>query len=227
MRIVNSLRYRLGKLKRRFFPPQYEPEVVAAIKRVVSQGATCVDVGAHVGAITRVLARAAGTSGRVVAFEAYPPNADTLRQALATEGVGGVVVENIAVTDGSEPSVWLHPGRSRWSSEWNVVGHDVEGHETPAELEVPATALDAYFPTGQHLDFVKIDVEGAEDRVLAGMTRLLAEAQPVVLIEFHDDRGWAARRHLLDAGYRLERVTGEPVPADADRVYHCLALPPA
>jgi FkbM family methyltransferase len=225
MRVVRKLRYLLGTLKLRLFPVRYEPEVVAAIERAVPKGATCADVGAHVGAITRVLTRVAGASGRVIAFEAYPPNAEGLRDALAREGIDGVVVENIAVTDGAEPTVWLHPGRHRSSAEWNLVGHDVEGHQTPAELEVPVTSLDAYFPAGQRLDFVKIDVEGAEDRVLAGMTRLLADARPVVLVEFHDDQGWAARRHLLDAGYRLERVTGEPVGADADRVYHCLARP--
>jgi FkbM family methyltransferase len=214
-------------LKRRLFEPPYEPDVVAAIKRNVHRGAVCVDVGAYVGAITRVLAGAAGRKGRVVAFEAYPQNAEALRTALAREGLGWVTVENLAVTDGADPQVWLHPGRSRWGAEWNVVGHDVDGHAAPRELEVPATSLDDYLPAGDPLDFAKIDVEGAEGLVLAGMRRLLREARPVVLVEFHDDQGWAGRRHLLDAGYRLETLAGEPVAPDAGRIYHCLARPPA
>jgi hypothetical protein len=82
------------------------------------------------------------------------------------------------------------------------------------------------FVPGDPLDVAKIDFEGAESLVLAGMQRLLREARPVVLVEFHDDEGWEGRRHLLDAGYRLETLAGTPVAPDADRVYHCLARPP-
>jgi FkbM family methyltransferase len=142
-------------------------------------------------------------------------------------GSGWVTVENLAVTDGAEPSVWLHPGRGRADGEWNVVGYGVDGFQTAPELEVAATSLDAYVASGERLDFVKIDVEGAEGQVLAGMRRLLREARPIVLIEFHDDEGWGGRHHLLEAGYRLETLDGHAVAPDAPRIYHCLAFPPA
>ena len=222
---MTTLRYRLGTLRLRLFPKPYEPEVVAAIKSIVRPGATCVDVGAFLGTITRVLADAAGRNGRVVAFEAYPPSAERLRSALAAEGLSWITVENVAVTDGAEPTVWLHTGRARLNAEWNVMGHDVDGNETPPELEVRAISLDDYLPSGEPLHFVKIDVEGAEARVLAGMQRLLAEARPVVLVEFHDEEGWAGRHRLLEAGYRLETLAGAPIGRDDSRVYHCLASP--
>jgi hypothetical protein len=57
------------------------------------------------------------------------------------------------------------------------------------------------------------------------MTRLLDEARPVVLVEFHDDEAWAARRVLLDAGYELRDLEGRPVAEDAERVYQDLAAP--
>jgi hypothetical protein len=49
----------------------------------------------------------------------------------------------------------------------------------------------------------------------------------VLVVEFHTPEGWAGRTELLDAGYRLETPSGEPVDAgpDATRVYQCLALP--
>jgi hypothetical protein len=97
---------------------------------------------------------------------------------------------------------------------------------TPRELEVRAVSLDDYLPSGEPVQLVKIDVEGAEALVLAGMRRLLRESRPVVLVEFHDDVGWGGRRHLLEAGYRLETLDGEPVESDAGRLYHCLAKPP-
>jgi hypothetical protein len=91
----------------------------------------------------------------------------------------------------------------------------------------PSPSLDDYIPSGESLDFVKIDVEGAEARVLEGMRRLLRSARPIVLVEFHDDAGWDGRRHLLEAGYRLETLAGDTIHPDAGRVYHCLGRPPA
>ncbi len=217
----------LVNLTRRVFPPPYEPDVVAAIQRHVSPGATCIDVGAHEGAISRVLARATGPGGHVIAFEAYPPNAEDLRAALASEGLDWVTVENCAITNGGAKTVWLHSGRDKNSAEWNIVGHDVEGRETAPEVEVRAASLDDYWPERDPLHFVKIDVEGAEAHVLAGMPKLLRSARPTILVEFHDDESWKGRRHLLEAGYSLETLAGDPVPRDSPRVYHCLARPPA
>ena len=207
----------------------YEPELTAALERMVEPGWTCADVGAHEGRITRLLARLVGPTGTVIAFEAHPGNAASLAVAVAREGTeADVRVQNVAITDGSRSHASLHAGRNRASAEWNVVGTDVDGRVTEAELAVAATSLDAYFAAEPgRLDFVKIDVEGAESQVLAGMSRLLRETRPALAIEFHHEEGWASRTRLLEAGYDLYTVDGRRLenPYDADRLYHCLALP--
>lgn len=204
----------------------YEPELQVAIARRVRPGWTCADVGAHHGIFTRLLAELVGENGRVVAFEAHPGNARRLRRSLGTRLRGRVTVENLAVTDGATERVMLHPGRGRATTEWNIVGADVDGRPTPPELEVGATSLDAYF-AGASLEFVKVDVEGAEAAVLRGMRKLLRERKPTLAVEFHNEGGWAGRSELLDAGYRLETLAGEAIDAElqAERVYQCLALP--
>lgn len=208
--------------------PCYEPDICQAIERIVQSGWTCADVGAHVGVITQVFARKVGPTGLVIAFEAHPENARLLRENVSANGWEKLVrVENLAVTDGSCGRVWLFAGRECRPSEWNIVGHDVDGARTHPEMEVPARALDDYFPSGSRLDLVKIDVEGAEAQVLAGMRRLLRETRPVAIIEFHDEVGWAGRQELLAAAYDLYDMSGrrlDPV-RDVQRVYHCLALP--
>jgi FkbM family methyltransferase len=201
----------------------YEPELTAAIERVVQSGWTCADVGAHVGNITDTLARLVGRSGRVLAFEAHPENAAHLRERFKRAKV--VEVVNAAVSDGTTDRIALFAGRHDHSTEWNVVGHDVAGVPTRQVLEVPAVSLDSWFSGGQALHFVKVDVEGAEGLVLAGMRRLLREERPALAVEFHDDEAWASRHELLDAGYALERVDGSRIgPTDA-RVYHVIARP--
>jgi FkbM family methyltransferase len=207
----------------------YEPEVLRALGVLVRPGETCADVGAHRGVITRQLARLVGPTGRVIAFEAHPDNARELERALAAEDLDNRVrVENLAVTDGSRTPVPLHAGRRRASAEWNIVGADLEGRPTPPELEVPATSLDAYFESDRGaVDLVKIDVEGAEGDVLAGMRRLLREGRPELVLEFHNEAGWQGRSELFDAGYDLYEISGARLdPAkDVERRYHCLALP--
>lgn len=49
-----------------------------------------------------------------------------------------------------------------------------------------AVSLDTFFADRQNPDVVKIDVEGAEIKVLEGMTRILKESRPILFIEIHD-----------------------------------------
>ena len=204
----------------------YEPELQAAIAGVVCRGWTCADVGAHHGVFTRLLAQLVGKSGRVVAFEAHPENARVLKRSIRVGLRGRVTIENVAVTDGAAEQVTLHRGRGDASTEWNVVGHDVDGRPTAAELEVDAVSLDSYF-AGARLDFVKVDVEGAEARVLQGARGLLRDSRPILAVEFHDETGWAGRSELLGAGYELRSIAGAPIEAGpgARRVYQCVATP--
>jgi len=205
---------------------EHEPAVQKLLNSLARKGFVCADVGANEGVMTELLARRVGKSGRVVAFEPHPDNAAVIRRRLEQRGLGRrVTVREEAVSDGSASTVSLYPGRHAWHTEWNIRGHDIDGRATEAVLEIPAVALDAVFPPGSRLDLVKIDVEGAEGLVLAGMRRLLAEARPALVVEFHDADAWASRAILLDAGYRLYDTSGTPVADDADRVYHCLALP--
>ena len=209
--------------------PPYEPDVCGAIERIVQSGWICADVGAHVGIITQLLAKLVGPDGLVVAFEAHPENVQRLRKIVkANSYTKQVRVENLAVSDGSCDRLWLYPGRAHSSAEWNIVGHDVEGKSTEPELEVPAISLDEYFATCQlKPNLVKIDVEGAEALVLAGMRHLLREVRPVVVIEFHNEVGWDGRKELFAAGYHLYDMSGRRVDPvyDVRRIYHCLALP--
>lgn len=214
-------------LDRRPSPPApsepYEPEFTAAIERVVRPGWSCADVGAHVGNITETLVRLVGREGRVIAFEAHPANADQLRERFRRSRV--VEVVNAAVSDGTSERVALYAGRHDNSTEWNVLGHDVEGVPTRQVLEVEAVSLDGWFTPGVRLDFVKIDVEGAEGLVLAGMRRVLRDARPVLAVEFHDDEAWGSRQELLDAGYALNRTDGSAIDPAGERVYHVIARP--
>jgi FkbM family methyltransferase len=221
--------YMRGDVPESYREGSYEPEVCKAIMRIVKPGWVCVDVGAHTGYFTLLLAKLAGEQGRVIAFEAHPVNARSVDSNVKINGYETrAQVENIAVTDGSSNWVKLFPGRRHASAEWNILGHDLEGNLAQPELAVPATSLDAYFPPRSHVDFIKMDIERAEAQALRGMRRLLQECRAFVLVEFHDENGWAARQELFAAQCRLYDLTeGRWLDSEIDvqRVYHCLAVP--
>ncbi|MBI4569432.1 MAG: FkbM family methyltransferase [Planctomycetes bacterium] len=214
----------------------YEPDMAAVMDRHVRPGWRCADLGAHHGEFTLPLARKVGPEGHVTAFDAWEENAQTLSRRAEREGLAErITVVHAAVTDGREPEVFIYPGRRRKDNglrsdwEWSVTGYHAEGEKLPPDRRVRALSLDQYFPAGERLDLVKIDIEGAAALALAGMRWLLSQARPVVALEFHDAAEWAARRMLFAAGYDLFRASGEPIPEKGDppRVFHCYALPRA
>ena len=207
----------------------YEPTVCRTILRVVQPGSTCVDAGAHLGYFSLLLATCVGEQGHVFAFEAHPANALQVRTNAHINGLQARVhVENMAISDGIQQAVTLFAGRQKSSSEWNIVGHDLANRQTSGVLTIPATSLDAYFPEGSRLDFVKMDIEGAEARALHGMRDILRRTRPLLLIEFHDDTNWESRHHLLNSDFRLldlSTMRWIDSPHSSPRVYQCLAVP--
>ncbi|MBI1335922.1 MAG: FkbM family methyltransferase [Phycisphaera sp.] len=233
--LPKNLITRLARLRSRWFPKypvlgeEYEPAVAALIVQIVQPGWVCADVGANIGHVTIMLADRVGPKGRVVAFEAHPGNARRLATTVERNGFADTVcIENVAVSDGSADHIDLYPGRGRSSQEWSLSDTDHDGVKHTPALTIPATSLDRYFPSDRQVDFVKIDIEGAEDVALRGMKALLTRQRPIVMVEFHNDAGWQGRFTLYDAGYELFSVEGKRVdrsPA-TQRVYHCVAFPP-
>ena len=198
-----------------------EPALQRVIDELVKPGWTCADVGAHRGVATALLAAAVGPSGRVFAFEAHPSNARKVKRRVRS-CPAEIIVENFAISDGSSSTFALYAGRFKRSAEWTVAPRAT----ARLQLSVPDTSRDDYFAGGPALNLVKIDVEGAEPQVLAGMTRILKEIRPALFIEFHDEVGWSGRSHLLAAGYDLlDAIDNRRLDPADERVYHCLALP--
>jgi len=201
-----------------------EPEVWKFICDNVESGWRCVDVGANRGEFTFLMARMVGASGFVYAFELHPENSRLLQYNLWRYR-HRVRVENLAVTDGKTEFAEVFPGRNRSNAEWNIIGHSMTGQNNNPEFCVRTTSLDDYFPPGERIDLVKIDVEGAAQEVLAGMRRILPKSRPLVVIEVHTKSEWQGRKHLEDAEYTMFDLKGERLEDAGNIVFHCIAAP--
>ncbi len=183
----------------------YEPELQAALPHLVKPGSVVYDVGANIGYVSLLLAKAAGETGRVFAFEALPENVSRLRQNLELNDLNGrVTVVPAAVTQAAGPVRFLVHASGGMGKAVGSAGRADEPYR--AEVSVEGVSLDefVYGRGNPPPQAVKMDIEGGEVLALPGMHRLLAEVRPLMLMELHGpESGRAAWEALTAAGYRV------------------------
>jgi FkbM family methyltransferase len=163
----------------------YEPGLHAFLERNVRPGMVCLDVGANLGEVTMHMARKAGASGRVLAFEPIPPVRARLEQHVERNRLGDVVsVESIALSNGAGRVTMSYATADEPNQGMGSIVH-VDNAYTPLRIEVATQSLDALVDARglSRLDLIKIDVQGAEPLVLAGAPETLARFSPDLLME--------------------------------------------
>ncbi len=184
----------------------YEQHITQTMASFVSPGMIAYDVGANAGYLTLVLATLVGPQGRVFAFEPDSKNFTALRANIEANGVTNTTPVPKAVSDMTGIITFA-------SFNYSLVGH-IAHDDTPSDAtlsQVEAVSLDDFvFRDGhQAPQFVKIDVEGAEEKVLRGASRLLHEIQPIILCEVRGDQIWQRTCHFMTQhGYRFQLLEG-------------------
>ncbi len=186
----------------------YEPELQSAISELVQPGMVVFDVGANIGYISLIFARAVGLQGKVFAFEALPANLERLRSNLALNGMSSRVrVISAAVTDKPGPVRFLiGPSGGMGKAEGSAGRLEIVYSEA---ITVPGIALDDFvFEEGNpQPQVVKMDIEGGEVMALPGMSRILNQARPVLFLELHGpEAAEVAWKTLISAGYQICRM---------------------
>lgn len=183
----------------------YEYAKQRALSRLVRPGENVCDIGANAGFYTLALSRMVGPGGNVVAFEPLPQNLRKLRRHLDLNKIDNVMVSPSALSD-RIGAVAFEIGDS-----------DFTGHiaaNTRGNFEVPMTTLDQFIVEHAMADptFLKIDVEGAEGKVLAGARALIARSHPTMLIAIHGDEAAHECFSILDHdGYEMTSLRGRKI----------------
>lgn len=134
----------------------------------------CIDVGAHHGAILRHMVEFA-PQGRHIAYEPLPELAQRLQRAFPQ-----VDVRNRALSDGPGVETFCRVKLDPARSGLHPLDHAPNEIE---ELRVTVEALDSSLPADYVPALLKIDVEGAEQRVLEGAIRTIVTHKPLVVFE--------------------------------------------
>lgn len=164
-----------------FFSGTYEPQVLEFLGNELRSDDVFIDIGAHVGWHSLIAARCLDHlgGGEVFAFEPATDSADKIRAAAARNGVSVEVVQ-VALGDRvGETTLFSDPNYDE--NDAGVRSQHGKGH--PVE-RVPVVAFDEWARKRAlpRMDLVKIDVEGAEPSVIAGMERSLRMLRPRALI---------------------------------------------
>lgn len=184
-----------------FYTGVFEPRTQATIERVVGRGQVAVDVGANVGFFTLGLALRVGPEGRVYAFEPTARAFARLERNLSLNSFTNVEAQRLGLSD--------QPGALRAGIQSS---YRIDGADLVVEQEIQFETLDAWAGRVKldRLDFLKIDTDGMEARVLGGAQEVLRRFRPVVSLEFVpqaiEAAGGSAEQLLQrfeDLGYRL------------------------
>lgn len=210
------------------FSGTFESGEIRFVDKYLKSGMTALDIGAHHGLYTVLASKRVGSAGIVIAFEPSPRERKQLLRNIRLNRCLNVRVEPYAL------------GRERSRAELYIVESGEDGCNSlrppvvdgsTHRISVEVVTLDQVLSRNgiRSVDFLKLDVEGAELETLQGAIKLLrGRPRPVLLVEVYDIRtqpwGYLAREIVafLDRiGYRwfllLESGSIEPVKSDLQK----------
>ena len=158
---------------------------------LVHAGAVVIEIGANQGIYTALFSRLVGRTGQVHAFEPVSSSFERLLARVHSLGATNISACQMAVADGpaSEREIII-PGvdSEQASLVRHIAGSWANSNQTRSEL-VQVTSLDAYLMKHDisHVDFVKLDVEGAELSVLQSGRECFTRQKPALHLEIESE----------------------------------------
>lgn len=155
----------------------HEPFETELVKKEIRDGDVVLDIGANIGYYTLIFAKLVGEKGNVFAFEPDPTNFALLKKNVEINGYQNVILVQKAVSNKTEKT-------RLYLSEDNKADHKIyDAHDGRQSIEIEAIRLDDYFKDYDgRIDFIKMDIEGAEASALQGALNLLKKNKNVKLV---------------------------------------------
>ena len=192
---------------------RFELDETAFVHTHVKPGMTALDIGANLGFYSLLMAQCVGPNGRVIGFEPLPFLHEMAMKSVSENGFDQCIIHNVALgTEVGEAQLVYAPNSTNWGGAYLCFDGSVPADHTA--VSVPVRPLSTHVSADRPIDFIKIDVEGAEPMVLEAAADLLRKNRPVILSEIHADQlmrvsGTTPREYICllgDIGYGCRRV---------------------
>ena len=164
------------------------------LARRVKPGMTAIDVGANFGYFTLLLGDLVGAAGHVVAVEPNPEAASLLLESVLLNGHQTRTTVVPLALGASAGRGWLFAPDGEPKNASLVADENRPGGRT---IEVSTLTLDEVALPYAKVDLVKIDAEGGEQGIIAGMRQLIVRDRPMIVLEFNAAR-YADPRRFID-----------------------------
>jgi FkbM family methyltransferase len=213
--MVNSSVVRLDLrevIQRQMFIGLYETTITGWVKQCLLVGDTFIDVGASFGYYTTLGAWLVTEMGKVFSFEPSPIANQVLEDMISKSLHRNIILTKAAVGNISG-DIQLYLPNSRELHSPSILQSDSKF----SPINVPIITLDSFAPLAKipKIKLVKIDVEGYEPNVLAGMEQLIkGNIVENIICEFNSwwlDKNSTTPKQLnemfLDYGYKIHMQT--------------------
>lgn len=162
----------------------YEPWVMQRIQSILEPDSISLDIGANIGAISIVMGWAS-PHGRVYSFEASSTNYEHLCRSLGDNTAGNVVPQHLALYDERTTLEISYVPQVAGCSFLSPTGVREGVTEKVEALPLDDWVDSSDIGSEDRIRMIKMDVEGAESRVLRGAQRTIESHRPDLLIEFN------------------------------------------
>jgi FkbM family methyltransferase len=162
-----------------YFIGEYEPAISNIFRKLVKPGDVCFDIGANVGWFTTLFQKLTGSTGAVHAFEPIPKTFELLSKNAARNKTSDKIFLNNTALGDVETQIDLHIFPDLPDGHASI---STFGHENFEIFHCPMITLDSYLEEKrvENVNFVKIDIEGAELMMLKGAAKLFEQKMPPV-----------------------------------------------
>ncbi|MCB8883168.1 FkbM family methyltransferase [Acidisoma cellulosilytica] len=157
----------------------YEREVAHVFQSVLKEGMSVLDIGANIGYFTMLSAALVGPTGRVLAIEPNPRNVRLIEASRRANGFENVRIVQTAA--GRETGLLI---LNTSHSNGTTSGLPADVRQLLDAETVACVRLDALLGEQDRVDFIKVDVEGAEYNALLGGIETIRRNRPVIVTEF-------------------------------------------
>lgn len=163
----------------------FEAEILWVLLHTLQAGDVAIDVGANIGFFTLIMSQLVGPTGKVVACEPGANNLPSLRHHLERNGIHNVSIEERPIWAKEGPIDFYLNADDRSSNalfDPAQFEYNVKARAMPQKVRLNATTLDEVCADLPEIKIIKIDTEGAEQRVLEGAANILRMRQALFVI---------------------------------------------
>jgi FkbM family methyltransferase len=199
-RSINGISIRFPARWSRYFEESYEGPNVAFFKSHAKNGMSVIDIGAHIGVMSVSIVKLSGPDTKVYSFEPTPSTMDVFKEVIRLNHMEKQIIPLPDAISDSRGKVRFYISSIEGNNSNTLIKYR---GETAAEqmVEVNTISIDEFKSSRniKKLDFIKIDAEGAELKVLRGAKNTFLQDRPIAILALHPNA-------IVAGGDTLEQI---------------------